>query len=179
MRGLTTVHLRTDIRPEGSIDGRLPNLLVPSTEENKSQDGQLLAAHLIPSWADTQKDPVDPNMEGYRDEAARDESRAWVTLLEGTIHAALVRVLVMQTYRVSFRVLSYSPGPNPPFSKEYCRFLLHPRCLLRGLPMLHRVHPPALPLALLYKRWLLHLRPLLQALDQSYLLLASAFHRVP
>ena len=112
LRGLTTVHLRTDIHAEGSIDGRLPNLLVPSTEEDKTQDGQLLAAHLIPSWADTQKDPVDPNLEGYRDEAARDESRAWVTLLEGTIHAVLVRVLAMQTCRVSFRVSATLPAPT-------------------------------------------------------------------
>lgn len=105
LRGLPAIHLRTDIHPEGCIDGRLPNLLVPSTGENSSEDGQLLAAHLIPSWVDTQKSPVDPNLEGYRDEAARDESRAWVTLLEGTVHAVLVRVLRgAQACRVSFLV---------------------------------------------------------------------------
>jgi len=32
---------------------------------------------------------ADP-LEGYKDEAARDENRAWVSLLEGVVHAALV-----------------------------------------------------------------------------------------
>jgi hypothetical protein len=31
------------------------------------------------------------HLEGYKDEGARDESRAWVDLLEGTVQAALVR----------------------------------------------------------------------------------------
>ncbi|KAF8743648.1 hypothetical protein AX14_001702 [Amanita brunnescens Koide BX004] len=114
LRGLTTVHLRTDIHPEGCIDGRLPNLLVPSTGENTSEDGQLLAAHLIPSWADTQKSPVEPDLEGYRDESARDESRAWVTLLEGTVHA----VLLLSQPRLSYleRILSLSITPSLSFT---------------------------------------------------------------
>jgi metaxin len=33
-------------------------------------------------------------LEGYKDEEARDESRAWVSLLEGDVHAALVTFLV-------------------------------------------------------------------------------------
>ncbi|EEB86599.1 hypothetical protein MPER_16389, partial [Moniliophthora perniciosa FA553] len=28
-------------------------------------------------------------LEGYKDETAKDESRAWVSLLEGNVHAAL------------------------------------------------------------------------------------------
>lgn len=147
LRGLTTVHLRTDIHPEGCIDGRLPNLLVPSTGENTSEDGQLLAAHLIPSWADTQKSPVEPDLEGYRDESARDESRAWVTLLEGTVHAVLVRVLRGASMSRLISRLSCFLSQGSPISKEYCRFPLPPRCpfFLRGLPMRSRVNLVPLP----------------------------------
>ena len=146
LRGLAAIHLRTDIHPEGCIDGHLPNLLVPSTGENSSEDGQLLAAHLIPSWADTQKSPVDPNLEGYRDEAARDESRAWVTLLEGTVHAVLVRVLRGATVFRLISRLSCSLGQGPPISKESCRFPSPPRCPLRGPLTPTRVALPLAPL---------------------------------
>ncbi|KAF8623570.1 hypothetical protein AX15_006338 [Amanita polypyramis BW_CC] len=110
LRGLTSIHLRTDIHPEGCIDNRLPNLHVPPTEENGAQDGQLLPAHLIPTWVDSQKGTVDPNLEGYRDEAARDESRAWVTLLEATVHAALLLSLPQPSYLEKLLSLSITPS---------------------------------------------------------------------
>lgn len=87
LRGLKGIQIRWDVSPDGGIDGRLPNLHVPL--DNSSE---LLAAHSIPSWVDAKlEDGLDP-LEGYRDEASRDESRAWVSLLEGTVHAALVRL---------------------------------------------------------------------------------------
>ena len=103
LRGLKGVHLRWDISPDGSIDGSLPNLHIPISESliqsekiNKSEgaeDGELLAAHSIPTWVDTRlgvDSSADP-LEGYKDQEARVESRAWVSLLEGVVHAALVR----------------------------------------------------------------------------------------
>ncbi|KAK0228765.1 hypothetical protein IW262DRAFT_639112 [Armillaria fumosa] len=84
LRGLDHIAVRTDVDPQGSIDGQLPNLW----------DGaQLLAARELPVWVDGKVDIGDDGgLEGYKDEAARDESRAWVALLEGCVHAALLLV---------------------------------------------------------------------------------------
>ncbi|KAK0463879.1 uncharacterized protein EV420DRAFT_1520516 [Desarmillaria tabescens] len=81
-RGLDRIAVRTDIDPQGAIDGQLPNL----------RDGaQLLAARELPAWVDSKVNTDnDSGLEGYEDEAARDESRAWVALLEGCMHAALL-----------------------------------------------------------------------------------------
>ncbi|KAI8982850.1 hypothetical protein BD414DRAFT_491338 [Trametes punicea] len=98
LRGLSDVVLRWDISVDGALDNRLPNLHVPlktlpgASLEVKQQDdgeGELLPAHLIPEWVDGQVGALD-ELEGYVDQAARDESRAWVALLEGNVHAALV-----------------------------------------------------------------------------------------
>ncbi len=99
LRGLSDIAVRWDIAVDGALDARLPNLHVPlktlpaASEEVKAQDdgeGELLPAHLIPEWVDGQVGALD-ELEGYVDEASRDESRAWVALLEGNVHAALVR----------------------------------------------------------------------------------------
>ena len=99
LRGLSDVVVRWDIAVDGALDARLPNLHVPlntlpgASDEIKAQDdgeGELLPAHLIPEWVDGQVGALN-ELEGYADEAARDESRAWVSLLEGNVHAALVR----------------------------------------------------------------------------------------
>lgn len=89
LRGLTDIDVRWDISPDGAIDGRLPNLHVPRPAGQDDGGGELLVAHTIPGWVDKQVGNVGP-LEGYRDEAARDESHAWVSLLEGKVHAALV-----------------------------------------------------------------------------------------
>ncbi|EDR14223.1 uncharacterized protein LACBIDRAFT_305846 [Laccaria bicolor S238N-H82] len=102
LRGLKNIKIRSDVKAEGGIERRLPTLHVPtseSLEKNEalnisecSENGQLLPTHLIPTWVDT-KLGVNFNadsLEGYKDEAARDESRAWVALLEGVVHAALI-----------------------------------------------------------------------------------------
>ena len=92
--------VRWDVSVDGALDARLPNLHVPlktlpgASDEVKASDdgeGELLPAHTIPEWVDGQVGALD-ELEGYVDEAARDESRAWVALLEGNVHAALVRL---------------------------------------------------------------------------------------
>jgi metaxin len=96
--------VRWDVSPDGAVDGRLPNLHVQRGKVESEGDGaggaggvrdqvggELLAAHMIPGWVDKMLGgDGDSAFEGYRDEAARDESHAWVSLLEGKIHAALV-----------------------------------------------------------------------------------------
>lgn len=105
LRGVKGVELRYDVAVEGCLDGVLPNLHVPLAEsslknvpevsrQDGREDGELLPAHGIPVWADTKlgvDSALDP-LEGYVNEAARVESRAWVSLLEGVVHAALVCV---------------------------------------------------------------------------------------
>ncbi|TBU46462.1 hypothetical protein BD309DRAFT_888538 [Dichomitus squalens] len=97
LRGLLDISVRWDVPVDGALDARLPNLHIPlktlpgaSDEVKASEDGEgeLLPAHLIPEWVDGQTGAFD-ELEGYADEAARDESRAWVALLEGNVHAAL------------------------------------------------------------------------------------------
>ena len=86
LRGLTDIKVRWDIAPEGSLSGSLPNLHIPSDKE------ELLAAHAIPAWVDAKlgvNSFADP-LEGYIDQSAMIESRAWVSLLEGIVHATLV-----------------------------------------------------------------------------------------
>lgn len=102
LRALKDIQVRWDVSPDGGIDGRLPNLHVPLDTSSKGIEqgikddgkGQLLAAHLIPEWVDRRLGDVGP-LEGYVDEAARDESRAWVSVLEGNVHAMLVRHILV------------------------------------------------------------------------------------
>jgi metaxin len=81
LRGINHISIRTDISQQGAIDRRLPNLHISLHE--------LLPAHHIPSWADSHLSDTADELEGYKDQVARDESRAWVSLLEGHVHAAL------------------------------------------------------------------------------------------
>lgn len=92
LRGLTDIDVRWDVSPDGGIDGRLPNL----HHQFKDKEGlaELIPAHLIAEWVDGQVGDAGP-LEGYIDEASKDESRAWVSLLEGKIHAALVSPLII------------------------------------------------------------------------------------
>jgi metaxin len=82
LRGITDISLRWDISPDGGINGALPALHLPT--------GDLLGPTRIPAWVDSVlRSPLD-ELEGYRDEQSRDESRAWIALLEGVVHSALV-----------------------------------------------------------------------------------------
>jgi metaxin len=106
------IAVRWDVSPDGGIDGRLPNLHVPIDPDSKGleagikddREGDLLAAHLIPEWVDGKFGDVGP-LEGYADETAKDESRAWVALLEGNVHAALVSYASIITPLLSFMLV--------------------------------------------------------------------------
>ncbi|KAF9061898.1 hypothetical protein BDP27DRAFT_1428459 [Rhodocollybia butyracea] len=70
---------------DGAVGGRFPNLHPPpdasptcSWTANNTGPVLLLSAQIV-EWVD-----------GYKDEAAKDESRAWVALLEEHVHAALI-----------------------------------------------------------------------------------------
>lgn len=97
LRQITDVKVRWDIDSSGGVDGRLPSLWLPPREDEDAQQttsyrGRVLSARMIPGWADEVQGvhAWSSDLEGYIDEQARDESRAWVSLLEGAIHAALV-----------------------------------------------------------------------------------------
>jgi metaxin len=100
------IKIHWELASEGALDGRLPNLYLPPPNRllRKEKEGQLGTARIkgellesrrIPSWVDgetskfSKREDEDRNLEGYQDEEARDESKAWVTLLEGDIRAAL------------------------------------------------------------------------------------------
>ncbi|KAM5538057.1 hypothetical protein V8D89_008254 [Ganoderma adspersum] len=138
LRGLSDVSLRWDVSVDGALDARLPNLHVPlktlpgALDEVKASDdgeGELLPAHLIPEWVDGQVGAFD-ELEGYADEAAKDESRAWVALLEGNVHAALA---LTQPPSTSFLSL-LSPYQNKPHPLEAA--LTHPPAPLFGISSL-------------------------------------------
>lgn len=86
LRGIDNIALRWDISPEGALDARLPNLHLPDPSP------RLLPPRSIPDWADSRLGHPPDALEGYRDQAAKDESHAWVALLKGIVHAALVRL---------------------------------------------------------------------------------------
>jgi metaxin len=80
-------HIHWDVHSAGAIGGHLPNLYLA--------DGQLLPSHDIPDWMDKHLGGgSEDGLDGYLDAATRDESRAWVSLLEGNVHAALVSTLL-------------------------------------------------------------------------------------
>lgn len=120
LRGFN-VNLRWDLAAEGALDGKLPNLyIVPSTtvlENQRNGDfqtcrlrGELLESKRIPSWvsSDVAIPLGDPILEGYKDEEARNESRAWISLLEGDIHSALKAATPSPT---GFSCLTSFPPP--------------------------------------------------------------------
>ncbi|KAH9483894.1 hypothetical protein JR316_0003372 [Psilocybe cubensis] len=140
LRNLRNVKLRWDISPDGSIDGALPNLHVPISDAlsiaqkpttNGAEDGELLAAHSIPSWVDAKLgvDSSSDPLEGYKDSAARVESRAWVSLLEGVVHAALLTSTPTPSYIHSLLF----PKPMPPISESLQKILSPPPAPLTGL----------------------------------------------
>ncbi|KAH9928537.1 uncharacterized protein BXZ73DRAFT_48399 [Epithele typhae] len=140
LRGLSDIVVRWDIALDGALEARLPNLHVPlrtlpgASPEVKAQDdgeGELLPAHLIPEWVDGQIGSLN-DLEGYVDVAARDESRAWVALLEGNVHAALVRLKFRGTPSDMLMV------STPSFLSLISPYQHKPRPLETILP-----HPPA------------------------------------
>ena len=88
LRGIRGVRLRWDIGHDGAVHGRLPNLHLP--------DGELLEARKIPAWADRVHGSNIDVLEGFRTIELKDESRAWTSLLESSLQAALVRIVVIK-----------------------------------------------------------------------------------
>jgi metaxin len=88
LRGLRDISVRWDVSQDGALNGRLPNLQAPS-ERTKDPAGELIAAQDIQTWIDEKVGALD-GLEGYKDIDSRDESHAWIALLEGDVHAALV-----------------------------------------------------------------------------------------
>ncbi|KZT26570.1 hypothetical protein NEOLEDRAFT_1241025 [Neolentinus lepideus HHB14362 ss-1] len=122
LRGVTGVRVRGDVKAEGGVGGRLPSLWVPvplglEGKEGGEGEGELLPAHLIPAWVDREKrmeGKEGGELEGYRDAEARDESRAWVALLEGTVHSALITFHpTSTTARISSIAATLTPPPAP------------------------------------------------------------------
>ncbi|EIM89584.1 uncharacterized protein STEHIDRAFT_91980 [Stereum hirsutum FP-91666 SS1] len=97
LRGLTDVQVRSDVKAEGALGGRLPNLQTPSVltadedgDGDGDVDGEILPAHNIAAWIDERVGLVEGDeLEGYSSVETKDESHAWVALLEGDVHAAL------------------------------------------------------------------------------------------
>lgn len=94
LRGLKNVEARWDVSPEAGLDGTLPTLQTP--------EGRLLNAEKMVGWVEDTLDAEESNgeLEGYVDADVRDESRAWVTLLETVVHAQLVRRLCPMAIRL-------------------------------------------------------------------------------
>ena len=122
------VKVRWDLASEGAVGGRLPNLFLPipkhllrkgkSGDTSKAQlKGELLESKRIPSWVDGEigrlasGDDDDGVLEGYNDEEARDESRAWVALLESDVHAALKATAPVPS--VLAHITSFHPPTTP------------------------------------------------------------------
>ena len=79
--------MRWDLPPCAGIDGHLPNLARAYSES--AADCELLDSKRIPGWIDAQVS-VD-GLDGFDDEETKLESDAWISLLEGTVHSAVVR----------------------------------------------------------------------------------------
>ncbi|KAG6837265.1 hypothetical protein H0H93_012270 [Arthromyces matolae] len=117
LRGLKLL-LRTDVNVAGALDARLPNL--------HADQKTLHPAHLIPQWADD-NGPPEPD---YVDAAAHDESRAWIALMEGTVHAALLAASPAPSYLET--IFSF----QPPQSTTLNSLLVPPPTPLSGLASL-------------------------------------------
>jgi len=78
--------VRWDLPPDAGTDGHLPNLC---TYSESATDYELLDRKMIPGWVDTQVSG--DGLDGFNDEEAKLESEAWMSLFEGTVHAAVVR----------------------------------------------------------------------------------------
>jgi len=111
LRGLERVSVRWDVSPDGGVDGRLPCLHVTRSGEDGEE---LLAAHMIAEWVDKTLgiELGAGKFDGYRDEVARDESHAWVALLEGKVHAALLLSQPQPSLLSTLLALS-DPSPTP------------------------------------------------------------------
>ncbi|KAF4576664.1 hypothetical protein EYR40_000911 [Pleurotus pulmonarius] len=121
LKGLAGIAVRWDVVSEGAIDKKLPNLHVPlNGKAPEPEDGSLLAASMIPSWAadrlaSTEEKELDA-LDGYKDQAAKDESLAWTTMLETRVRAALLVAQPSSSYLQSLLNLTYSDNDTDPLA---------------------------------------------------------------
>ncbi len=112
------------------MDGTLPSLQLPA----EGTRGEVLSAKEIPKWAagmlgdEKEKDVF----EGYRDEKAKEESRAWVSLVEGAVHPALVNACLLASSFYLKLITSLRSSTNP-IPRSFHHSFLH-RCLTRQTP---------------------------------------------
>ncbi|KIY73262.1 hypothetical protein CYLTODRAFT_387329 [Cylindrobasidium torrendii FP15055 ss-10] len=134
LRGVKGLRIRTDVDPQGCLDVRLPSLqapLDPSTPGTAGDDNlDLHAAHHIPAWADAVLNQSEDALEGYKTESDRDESQAWIALLEGNIHAALM--LAQPTSSLLYRIFMFDTTVSRPI-ESYMAPPLPPRAGLLSL----------------------------------------------
>jgi hypothetical protein len=163
LRGLRNISVRWDISQDGALNGRLPNLQTPS-ERTNDPDGELLAAQDIPTWIDEKVGALD-DLEGYKDVGSRDESHAWIALLEGDVHAALVSLVDAHSGHnfalwMMRHIIGDVPTPtilllshSPPATRFYCSTARrnHPHAAACSAFWL-RVSPTPLRCAFLTKR---------------------------
>ncbi|KAF8333952.1 uncharacterized protein EI90DRAFT_490185 [Cantharellus anzutake] len=112
LRGVRGVQLRWDISDDGAINGRLPSLHLPN--------GDLLGSGRLPSWADdVQGSNVDP-LEGFKNTDLKHESRAWASLLDRNIQAALPQNSenLSRLFQPPLPPLSGISNPLPPFGSH-------------------------------------------------------------
>ncbi|KAG8829815.1 hypothetical protein FRC17_005987 [Serendipita sp. 399] len=122
-----SIRVSWDLAPEGALGGKLPNLYLPSPRRQEGTKqashfnvtGELLESRRIASWINgemgqrTQKERhradwgEDRMLEGYKNAEARDESRAWITLLETDVDA-VIRANVTQPSVLS-KIISFPP----------------------------------------------------------------------
>ena len=134
LRGLSNIAVRWDLPPSAGIDGHLPNLC---TFSEATADYELLDSKLIPGWVDTQV-PVD-GLDGFDDGEAKLESEAWISLLEGTVHAAVVRRICSCSSMYHNTVTDSSTTAKAPAQQTHLPSLLPPthpltQCYFRSTP---------------------------------------------
>lgn len=141
LRGVKDLQVRWDVTPDGSVDGRLPSL--------QTADRKVIGARMIPGWVDEELQTEDDAFEGYKDAASKDESRAWVALLEGIVHTALVRLTLR------FSILSgINPSPqtlsrhSSPSLKSILFYTpTNPTSSASSTPLATHLSPPAAPIS--------------------------------
>ncbi|KAG6335213.1 hypothetical protein ID866_3884 [Astraeus odoratus] len=142
LKGLTNIAVRWDISPEGALDGRLPNLHLPASAD---AEAQLVAVQNIPAWVDSQVPSGGDALEGYKDQQAKDESHAWVSLLEGVVHATLVRVYFRSLpHLISETTLALTKALSQPTHSLLDTFIRASSNKER--PIAAILHPPPSPL---------------------------------
>ncbi|KAH8117183.1 hypothetical protein DFH11DRAFT_1724243 [Phellopilus nigrolimitatus] len=139
LRGVKDIGVRWDIAAEGSVDGRLPSLV--AVEEGETE---VLGTRMIPGWVDgvLGKEEEDA-FEGYKDDTAKDESRAWVALLEGIVHSALT--LAKPTPITLTSLLLYSPRSptarsSPPSQPSLATLLSPPPAPFSGFTTIFPIY---------------------------------------